>query len=379
MHSLAVFGSLQEVRSKLQNEHIPNFSDITIQPPLEFMKKSENPGLFVLSEDLDFLSQDICFISSDTLDKDEIISFLKKAEIDLAPLSNDFDIENENYEDEDDIFEILDEEERDIAENIESLMFDNLVETKTLQDALRNRIMSYSQQDIYDAIEEHLHTENEEKDIFIDMRDAPALIEAKNSVLSRLIPPASGYSTLFLAESEFNPETESMEFTLNSEIHTLNVIRLDFEIDQGAIKGISINSQGKYILASSSITTYMIENFAPGIVICTSISPEEDKVQLNAWYGNPDGYDAVFPEIATEWFDSFVDIAIETGAVVGEDLPHKEEVKFAWSQNIPSSSIPLVPNVLSQEEVNALHEYVQESIGNLIEEYEQNHDTEDDE
>ena len=70
MHSLAVFGSLQEIRSKLQDEPSHDFSKITIQPPLEFMRSNENPGLFVLTEDLDFLSQDICFISSETLDKE---------------------------------------------------------------------------------------------------------------------------------------------------------------------------------------------------------------------------------------------------------------------------------------------------------------------
>lgn len=374
MHSLAVFGSLQEIRSKLQGEPSHDFSEITIQPPLEFMRSNENPGLFVLTEDLDFLSQDICFISSETLDKEEILSYIKNAEIEVAPLSNDFDVENN----EDDIFEILDDNERNVAEDIESLMFDNLVETKTLQDALRNRIMTYSQRDLYNAVDEHLQKEGEGTDIFVDMNDGPALIEAQNSILSRIIPSGSAYSSIFLAESEFNPETESMEFTLNSEIHALTVIRLDFELDNGTIKGISINPQGKYILASSSITTYMLENFAPGIVVCTSVSPKEDKIQLKAWYSNPDGYDGVFPEISSEWFDAFAEIAEETGAVTGQDIPPKENISFVWSENIPGETVPLLPNVLPQHEVNALHEYVQDSIGNLIEEYEQNDDQEDD-
>ena len=373
MHSLAVFGSLQEIRSKLQDEQSYDFSAVTIQPPLEFMRSNENPGLFVLTEDLDFLSQDICFISSETLNKEEILSYLKNAEIEIAPLSNDFNVEN----DEDDIFEVLDDNERDVAEDIESLMFDNLVETKTLQDALRNRVMVYSQRDLYSAIDKHLQKEEEGTDVFVDMNDGPALIEAKNSILSRLIPSGSGYASLFLAESEFDPETESMEFTLNSEIHALTVIRLNFEIDNGAIRGISVNPQGKYILASSSITTYMLENFAPGIVICTSVSPEEDKIQLKAWYSNPDGYDGVFPEISSEWFDSFVDIAEETGAIIGQDIPPKENISFIWSENIPGETVPLLPNVLPQEEINALHEYVQDSIGNLIEEYEQDENNDD--
>ena len=374
MHSLAVFGSLQEIRSKLQDEPSHDFSKITIQPPLEFMRSNENPGLFVLTEDLDFLSQDICFISSETLDKEEILSYIKSAEIEIAPLSNDFDVEN----DENDIFEILDDDERDVAEDIESLMFDNLVETKTLQDALRNRVMVYSQRDLYNAVDDHLQKEGEGTDIFVDMNDGPALIDAKNSILSRIISSGSAYSSIFLAESEFNPETESMEFTLNSEIHALTVIRLDFELDNGAIKGISINPQGKYILASSSITTYMLENFAPGIVVCTSVSPKEDKIQLKAWYSNPDGYDGVFPEISSEWFDAFAEIAEETGAITGQDIPPKENISFIWSENIPGETVPLLPNVLPQHEVNALHEYIQDSIGNLIEEYEQNDDQEDD-
>ena len=374
MHSLAVFGSLQEIRSKLQDEPSHDFSKITIQPPLEFMRSNENPGLFVLTEDLDFLSQDICFISSETLDKEEILSYIKSAEIEVAPLSNDFDVEN----DENDIFEILDDDERDVAEDIESLMFDNLVETKTLQDALRNRVMVYSQRDLYNAVDDHLQKEGEGTDIFVDMNDGPALIDAKNSILSRIISSGSAYSSIFLAESEFNPETESMEFTLNSEIHALTVIRLDFELDNGAIKGISINPQGKYILASSSITTYMLENFAPGIVVCTSVSPKEDKIQLKAWYSNPDGYDGVFPEISSEWFDAFAEIAEETGAITGQDIPPKENISFIWSENIPGETVPLLPNVLPQHEVNALHEYIQDSIGNLIEEYEQNDDQEDD-
>lgn len=374
MHSLAVFGSLQEIRSKLQDGLSHDFSEITIQPPLEFMRSNENPELFALTEDLDFLSQDICFISSETLDKEEILSYIKNAEIEVAPLSNDFDVENN----EDDIFEILDDNERNVAEDIESLMFDNLVETKTLQDSLRNRIMIYSQRDLYNAVDKHLQKEGEGTDIFVDMNDGPALIEAQNSILSRIIPSESAYSSIFLAESEFNPETESMEFTLNSEIHALTVIRLDFELDNGAIKGISINPQGKYILASSSITTYMLENFAPGIVVCTSVSPKEDKIQLKSWYSNPDGYDGVFPEISSEWFDAFAEIAEETGAVTGQDIPPKENISFIWSENIPGETVPLLPNALPQHEVNALYEYVQDSIGNLIEEYEQNDDQEDD-
>lgn len=371
MHSLAVFGSLQEIRSKLKNERSYDLSEITIQPPLEFMRSNENPGLFILTEDMEFLSQDICFVSSNTLEKEEIISYLKNAEIELAPLSNDNG--TEEY-DEDDIFEILNEDEQAIAENIESLMLDNLLETKTLQDALRNRVMVYSQKDIYNAIDEHLQQEKGSGDIFVNMNDAPALIEAKSSILSRLIPQDSGYASLFLLESEFNPETESMEFTLNSEIHSLNTIRLDFEIDNGSIKGIAINPQGKYILASSSITTYMLENFAPGIVICTSISPEEDKIKMKSWYSNPDGYDGVFPEIASEWFDSFADMAEKTGAIPGQDIPPKENISFIWSENIPGESVPLLPNVLSQEEINELNSYIQESIDNLIENYDDEED-----
>lgn len=380
MNSLAVFGSLQEIRSKLQNEHIPHFSEITIQPPLGFIKNSENPGLFIMSEDLDFLSQEICFISFDTLEKEEMISYLKKAEIDLAPLSNDLDNNTNGFDmnnQDDNIAETIHDDEKDIAEDLESLMFDNLVEAKTLQDALRNRVMIHSQKSIYNAIDKHLQTEDDETGIFIDMNDVPALIEAKNSVLSRLIPPTSGYSSLFLLESEFNPETESMELTLESEMHALNVIRLNFEIEQGVIKGISIDPQGKYILTSSSITTYMIENFAPGIVACTSASPTEEKIQLNAWYSNPDGYDGVFPEIADEWFDAFINLAKETEAIFEGDIPRKEDITFAWSGNIPSSSVPLVPNVLPQEEVDTLYSYVEESIENLIEDYENNDDNDE--
>lgn len=369
MHSLAVFGSLQEIRSKLKNKQSYDSSEITIQPPLEFMSSNENPGLFILTEDMEFLSQDICFISSDTLEKEEIISCLKNAEIEIAPLSNDFDTK----EDEENDFEILNEDEKDIAENIESLMIENIVETKTLQDALRNRIMVYSQKDIYNVIDEYLQQEEGSGDIFVNMNDDPALIEARTSVLSKLIPQDSEYASLSLLESEFNPETESMEITINSEIHSLHTIRLDFEIDNGSIKGISVNPQGKYILSSSSITTYLLENFSPGIVICTSVS-SEGKIKMKSWYSNPDGYDGVFPEIASEWFDSFSDIARKTGAIPGQDIPPKENISFVWSENIPGESVPLLPNVLPQEEINELNNYIQESIDNLIEKYDDEED-----
>ena len=72
--------------------------------------------------------------------------------------------------------------------------------------------MVYSQKDIYNAIDEHLQQENESGDIFVNMNDAPALIEAKSSILSRLIPQDSGYASLFLLESEFTQKQNGWNF-----------------------------------------------------------------------------------------------------------------------------------------------------------------------
>ena len=361
MYSFAVFGSLGEVRDKL-TKHSKS-TDIVIQPPLDFIR-TNTEGLDLLDDDMSFLSREISFVTSESLTKDEFRSFLDKSELTVAPLMKRSEIEGEDDEAEDSQEELL------LANEVDSIFVQDIMKSQVLREALFNRLGAVIEAEANEGFENMIYNNPEavgsEIEVAMDELLRPALIAARNSVLSELLKNATNFGIFTFVETEYDFEENSLECLEDADIQEMQTIRLDFEVRGNEVSGVNLNPQGDFILTTSTMTTYLIENFCPGMLILMSRNTKEDMVDVFVWQVTPDGYGGLSPVAAKQWYEeTYLKIAGKNDMEVGVDLPYEDDRRFCWAQDIPVISMPLVNNVLPREQVDSIDEFIRDSIEDL--------------